>query len=564
MEDGSLRWLSGIGRAYYNEKGEPTRMIGLNFDITGHKTAEAKLLRANAEAREAKLVAEQANVAKGDFLASMSHEIRTPLNSIIGYADLLMEDSEHGSPNRRKLEVIQEAGAALLTVINDILDFSKIEAGQVTLDPVLFSPRALLDNVGSMLTAMAQRKGVALLRQIAPDVSSHLIADEGRLRQVLLNLVNNAVKFTDAGCVAISVTRDKSDVPEGYEAIRFAVRDTGIGITSDQQQLLFARFSQVDGSISRRFGGTGLGLAISKQLIELMGGEIGVESQEGKGSTFWFRIVVPFADAPDILNPSCRPEERSKGRTARVLVVEDIAVNQELARAVLERAGHIVTVASNGQEAVEAVRRQTYDIVLMDVHMPVMDGIAATKAIRLADHPSRCIPIIAMTANVLPHQVSSLKEAGMDDLVGKPFRRPELLAAIDRWMGQADPAPPTDLTIAAEDDQRFDAHAFAALEDMIGERSFRVCLTKFSAELTSKFGDLSISCDMDQLANAAHGMIQPAGLFGFKQLLAILKTVESGSIDTIDVRPALDRLENEVRFVSGHVERHLIAGKGVA
>ena len=555
LEDGSVRWLSGIGRAYYDEKGEPIRMIGLNLDITERKTAESRLLQANAEAQDAKRLAEQASLAKGEFLASMSHEIRTPLNSIIGYADLLMEESEHGSPIRRKLEVIQESGAALLTVVNDILDFSKIEAGQVTLDPTPFSPASLLDNVGSILAGLAQRKQLALIRQVAPDVSPYLKGDEGRLRQVLLNLVNNAVKFTDAGCVVVSVARDKSEAPEGHQALRFAVRDTGIGISAEQRQRLFQRFSQVDASVNRRFGGTGLGLAISKQLIDLMGGEIGVESHEGLGSVFWFRIVLPVADVIQVRSQIGQPEKRLEDRSARVLVVEDVVVNQELARAVLERAGHHVTIACNGQEAVEAVRRETFDVLLMDVQMPVMDGITATKAIRGAEHPSRHVPIIAMTANVLPQQIAGLAQAGMDDHVGKPFRRSELLAAIDRCIGSPQATASASTDVVAKDDERFDRSAFAALEDMIGKTSFRVVASKFSADLASRFELLS-SKDDEQLRSAAHAMIQSAGLFGFKRLLTILRSFEDAAAPG-DTKVAFEQLRAEARLVSADVDRYL-------
>ena len=562
LRNGSLRWLSGIGRAYYDQQGEPIRMIGLNFDITDRKTAEANLLRANAEAQEAKRVAEHASLAKSDFLASMSHEIRTPLNSIIGYADLLMEDSEYGSPLRRKLEVIQESGAALLTVVNDILDFSKIEAGQITLDPTFFSPCALLDNVMAMLAGLAQRKGIALICEIAPDVSPYAFGDEARLRQILLNLVNNAVKFTESGSVVISVTMDKSSVSDGHQAIRVAIKDTGIGIALDEQQRLFQRFSQVDGSINRRFGGTGLGLAICKRLVDLMGGEIGVESDEGSGSTFWFRVVVPVVETLDVHRPTGRTLDRVGGRSARILVVEDLPVNQDLAKAVLERAGHRVTIACHGQEAVEAVRLESYDVVLMDVQMPIMDGITATKAIRAADHPSRHVPIIAMTANVLPRQVTSLKEAGMDDHVGKPFRRPELLAAIDRWIVTSRDQPPESIAVAttAEDDERFDPDAFASLEDMIGETSFRVCLAKFSADLSTKFDVRSTSWTMDRIGQSAHQMIQPAGLFGFKRLLNILKTLEAGSDGTLDVELVSSQLEGEIRLVTADLDRYLAGG----
>ena len=362
LADGTLRWLSGIGRAYYDGAGDPLRMIGLNFDITERKSVEASLLDAKAEAERARETAERASTAKSDFLASMSHEIRTPLNSIIGYTDLLMEDVDHGSPFRRKLEVIQESGSALLTVVNDILDFSKIEAGQVDLVPESFSPRALVGNVLSMLAGQARRKSVAITKYMSLNVPDFVFGDESRIRQILLNLVTNAVKFTDAGHIAINVDRGPRK-PGSVETILFSVRDTGIGISLDQQRRLFQRFSQVDGSISRKYGGSGLGLAICKQLVGIMGGEIGVESREGDGSRFWFCVPLPLADPPNVHGTPPQMADGSSN-SARILLVEDIEVNQELARVVLERAGHIVDVVSNGAEAVEQVRAEVYDIVL--------------------------------------------------------------------------------------------------------------------------------------------------------------------------------------------------------
>ena len=520
--DATVRWLSGIGRAYYDAEGDAIRMIGLNFDVTDRKTAEARLLSANAKAEDARREAERASLAKSDFLASMSHEIRTPLNSIIGYTDLLMEEVEHGSPLRRKLEIIQESGAALLTVVNDILDFSKIEAGQIELDPISFSPRALLDNVASMLAGQAHRKSISLTKHVSLNIPDFVIGDESRLRQILINLVNNAIKFTDEGRVAVNMSCERPPRSDEIEMIRFSIKDTGIGIAPEHQQRLFQRFSQVDGSINRRFGGSGLGLAICKQLVDLMGGEIGVESREGEGSTFWFRVPLALAAAPGAVHAS---QSERPFKSARILLVEDVEVNQELAKTVLERAGHFVDVASNGVEAVNAVQLKTYDVVLMDVHMPVMDGIAATQAIRAADHVSRSIPIVAMTANVLPQQIAGLKVAGMDDHVGKPFRRLELLAAVERW-GDRTPVPETPAPLEPLAENRFDPERFSALEGMIGSLSFRRVVTAFSAHLASRFGDLGPSCDIARVVDDAHATINPAGLLGFSRLLAICRQFE--------------------------------------
>ena len=543
--DGTRRWLSGIGRAYYDAAGEPVRMIGLNFDITERKCFEESLLAAKTEA-------ERASTAKSDFLASMSHEIRTPLNSIIGYTDLLMEEADHGSAVRRKLEVIQEAGSALLTVVNDILDFSKIEAGQVELDPVAFSPRALVENVVSMLSGQAHRKRLAITKYISLNVPYFVSGDENRIRQILLNLVTNAVKFTDAGRIAINVERGPRGA-DAVETIRFSVRDTGIGISFEQQQRLFQRFSQVDGSISRKYGGTGLGLAICKQLVDLMGGEIGVESLEGDGSRFWFVVPLPPADSPDVHETSIQPDSV---KSAKILLVEDVDVNQDLARAVLERAGYVVDVASNGAEAVERVRTDDYDVVLMDVQMPVMDGMIATKEIRALDGAKRKVPIIAMTANVLPQQVAGLKAAGMDDHVGKPFRRPELLSAIERWTGGGSVSR-SDVVPAGRSEPRCDADTFHGLEEMIGEASFRMSAAKLSMELANRFQDLGADADRERLAEEAHVIIQPVGLFGFVRLLKIFKRLNEGvSRDEWADRLRHD-LEAERKLVLEDLDRYL-------
>ena len=547
---GTVHWVSGIGRAYYDESGQPVRMIGLNFDITERKNAEGRLIEAKAEADQARKEAERASTAKGDFLASMSHEIRTPLNSIIGYTDLIMEEVEPGAPIRRKLEVVQESGSALLAIVNDILDFSKIEAGQVELCPVAFSPRALLENVASMMAGVAHRKGIAITRYVSMNVPDFVMGDESRLRQILLNLLSNAVKFTESGRVAINVGRVAA---AGADIMCFSVADTGIGIAEEHRQRLFRRFSQVDGSISRKFGGTGLGLAICKQLVDLMGGEIGVESREGEGTRFWINVPLPLADHPRERDAASSLGDTPR-RRARILLAEDILVNQELAKAVLERAGHVVDIVSNGAQAVDAVRETTYDLVLMDVQMPVMDGICATQAIRAADHPSRTVPIIAMTANVLPQQIAGLKSAGMDDHVGKPFRRQDLFAIIERWTRHsgtttAKGAPP-------DETEHFSRQMFAAIEDLIGTSLLRVNLMKFSDELSSRFGDLGPSCDIARLRNDAHGMVQSAGLFGFIRLLSICQALNGGDAAFVSGDLLMD-LGKERALVLAEVDRYL-------
>ncbi len=429
---------SGVIRAWYGVNTDISAQKIAEAELRDRQAAEAALLQANAEAEEARRQADQAradaehaSAAKSEFLASMSHEIRTPLNAIIGFTDLLLEEHREIPSLSHRLTLIQQSGTALLTVVNDILDFSKIEAGLIQIEKVPFSPHTLVDNVASMLATFAEQKGIALQRSIDPALPPVLMGDEVRLKQVVLNLVNNAIKFTDKGAVRIALKIERVEWNE--IGLRISVADDGMGISEAQQKTLFRRFSQVDGSITRRFGGTGLGLAICKQLIELMGGEIGVNSREGEGATFWFTVSLAVG-APENLVPAvaAKPPNAPAQRGVSILLVEDVEVNQDLAKAVLQRMGHTVDLASDGEEAVEKVRDGDYDLVLMDVQMPVMDGVTATRMIRASGHRNATIPIVAMTANVLPQQIAALREAGMDDHIGKPFKAAGLQDIIAR------------------------------------------------------------------------------------------------------------------------------------
>ena len=427
---GGERWVQSLGRAYYDTDGRAVRVIGLNLDISERKTAEAALREAKAAADAARLDAERASVAKTDFLAAMSHEIRTPLNAVIGFTDLLARSTELAPDLRRHAEFARTAGSALLMVVDDILDFSKVEAGAIDLEARPFSPSALVETGLSIVRDLAERKGLTVHAQIDPTLPDRLVGDENRLRQILLNFLNNAVKFTRRGSVSLRATYEGGS-PQG-ERVRFSVIDTGIGIPAEKQHRLFERFSQVDNSVTRDFGGTGLGLAICKRLVELMGGAVGVVSDDGTGATFWFTVTLPrAAEAPAAARPDARQAPRRMGR---ILLVEDVAINQELARLVLEAAGHDVEVVADGAAAVMAVEDGAFDLVLMDVQMPGMDGMTATRLIRRLKVPAARIPVIAMTANVLPDEIRSFRDAGMDDHVGKPFERAALYATIDRWL----------------------------------------------------------------------------------------------------------------------------------
>lgn len=415
--DGSLYWVLETIAPMLDDNGEPYQYVSIGADITQSKLHETQLMAAKEEA-------EAANRAKSEFLANMSHEIRTPMNGVLGMLDLTL-DTELGREQREYLGLAYSSANALLGILNDILDFSKIEAGRldVHLEPI--DPVPLACELARLFETRCNEKGLAFSIELEPGFSGSVVADPARLRQVLTNLLSNALKFTDHGRMGLVLRREAQHV-------RFLVRDTGIGIPLEIQSVIFEAFTQADGSITKRFGGTGLGLTISRRLVELMGGELVVRSAPEHGSEFSFCLALaPEPKEAASMPLDAQPASASPARGLRVLLAEDNPVNQKLAVSLLSRAGCEVEVVDNGAAAVQAVAQGGFDLVFMDMQMPVLDGIEATRRIRALPGAQGRVPIIALTANAYAEDQVHCLQAGMNAFVAKPIRREALLAAIE-------------------------------------------------------------------------------------------------------------------------------------
>jgi PAS domain S-box-containing protein len=449
-------FLWGIASPLYDRSGCIVGAIESIRDITRYKQFEEDLKNTNLQletasrhAQKMAEIAERANAAKSEFLANMSHEIRTPLNGVIGMIGLL-QDLDLNAEQREYVEIARTSGEMLLSLINDILDFSKIEACKLELEKLDFDLFSLLKDTTDLLALDVREKGLDLVCHVEPKVPSLLRGDPGRLRQILVNLGGNAVKFTEKGKIVIRVSLQSED--DRNATLRFAVIDSGIGIPADRQKILFSPFTQMDSSTTRQYGGTGLGLAICKQLVKLMGGNIGLQSEVGKGSTFWFTAVFEKQPAGSGSSDKTFAKIEKEGATdcstakpfisenakhkIRILVAEDNPVNQKVAQAMLKKMGLLADVVANGLEAVDVLQTIAYDLVLMDCHMPEMDGFEATRVIRQdgskAQNPG--IPIIAMTAATMQGDREKCIQAGMNEFIAKPVQQKELAKILAKWL----------------------------------------------------------------------------------------------------------------------------------
>ena len=547
--DGEVLWIKSHQTVYAAVDGKAARLMAVMQNITERKRGELAL----AEARDA---AQAANRAKSQFLANMSHEIRTPMNGVLGMAALLLDESL--TPvQRRRAEAIRSSGDALLKIIDDILDWSKIEAGKLVLESTPLDLRALAEQVRVLLEPACAAKGVAFECVIAPALPAFVRGDPLRVRQVLINLAGNAVKFTTQGSVQVSVGGARAG--DDPATVHFDIVDTGRGIAAAAQAALFAPFIQADASITRGYGGSGLGLAISRQLVQAMGGRIGLESVSGQGSRFWFVLPMPAAGPsglaanPDALAAAADGSAQLRF-DAHILLAEDNEINQEVARGALLKCGCRVTTVNNGREALDAIARESFDLVLMDCQMPELDGLAATRVIRQAEQGgARHLPVVALTANAFAADRDNCLAAGMDDYISKPFREGEIAAVLQRWLAPAGSASEVNAARREVKAPALPLRAQAASVAAVGEtavfdadvlarlRAYQVAgeedmvtgvLTRFLRGAEGNLQSMRAAMDRGDIAgagSAAHGMKSSAAFTGAMRLSAACAQLDNAA-----------------------------------
>jgi len=531
-----------------DENGNVTGAVVVFRDVSQRKALENALVEARQDA-------ENAAAGKSEFLANMSHEIRTPMNGIIGTSSLMM-DTALSKIQQNYLDIIRHSSESLLQIINDILDFSKIEAGKLDFEIQPFDLHILIEEIRSMMSVQI-KDGVEFQVEIKPDTPRTVQGDPGRIRQILFNLVSNALKFTEQGHVKIGVeTISKTD---NQCEFRVFVEDTGIGIPEDKQDYIFDKFNQAEESTARKFGGTGLGLAICSSLVEKMDGEIGVDSTPGKGSTFWFTMLLPLADAQDIENNECHKDkaglENIQFDKPQILLAEDNGTNLLIATEILEQYGCIVTPAGNGSEAASLTIKQKFDLIFMDCQMPEMDGYEATAAIRKHEAKSGCdtTPIIAFTANAMKGDREKCLDAGMDDYVSKPVRKEDIASVLRKWLHEDQKKIGIEITLQKDREASIDHDAFAEIKELMGEK-FVSMIDKYLVNSAKHIKEIETGIannDACMVENAAHPLRSSSVYMGARTVSELAEHIEyeagminnSGTESLTSLSPTLEKLQ---------------------
>ncbi|MGV3558197.1 PAS domain S-box protein [Larkinella arboricola] len=554
-KDGSRIWAIISGAPILDEAGNVVGSMGIHYDITERKQLEQELA-------QAKLIAEDARHTEKQFLANMSHEIRTPLNAILGFSNLLVSTGL-SVEQKEYVDYVRTAGKNLLTIVNDILDISKIEAGMLPLESIPFSICSLADSIRTMLDASARDKGLSLRIKTDPDLPPVVLGDPTRLTQILLNLLSNAIKFTKHGGVTVSI--EKTDVQGESARIRFAVEDTGIGMEKDVLPHIFERFRQASDFTTRYYGGTGLGLNIVKSLTEMQGGWITVTSEAGKGSCFTLEIpykIAPHQSVDDavLLDGEAGPTDRE----VNILVVEDNVMNQKLALQVLKRLGYTAQVAENGQIALELLQKTDFDLVLMDIQMPVMDGYTTTRHVRAT--LKKQVPIIAMTAHALANEREQCLQSGMNDFIPKPFQIEELQRIIRKYLPGISTMTPNQKPNYTPPAPSFSVDP---LLDAVGnDMDFAVeMMTLFLHQTPNEIQQLKQFMAEDdlmaikRLIHTQKAIIQTFGLTEAARLITTTETLIADKKGMAEIAPLMDQyiqvLESEMPVIRSVMEAYL-------
>ena len=548
------RWLYFAAARLQDETGHVIGAVETFVDITDQKLYEKEL-------EAAKALANLASETKSQFLANMSHEIRTPMNGIIGMANLALAGNLP-AVERDYIETISRSADRLHGIINDILDFSKIEAGKLDFEQVQFGLEDLISDTIQLVNNAVVSKGLEISTHYNQAIPFKLIGDPLRIGQILLNYLNNAVKFTEKGRISVRVQLFDAKWPDVL--LRISVSDSGIGLTKEQQDTLFQSFQQADSSITRKYGGTGLGLAISKQLSQLMGGGVGVESRLGVGSTFWFTVRLKRSEQTDDVRPYSEPEPCASDflslRGKLVLLVEDDRTNQAVARGILTQIGIEVDVADDGMEAIRMIQGKEYQAVLMDMQMPGMDGLTATRIIRQKHRMD--LPIIAMTANAMSEHQDACLAAGMDDFVSKPFVPKTLYTVLQKWIAPRSAVPDTALPKAepgesvhpssAMNDDPIDFAAQEALRDALGEEVIAEFMAEFLMEMETriqKLVDAALRNHAKDAADVAHSLKGAAANLGLRLIAQRAARIETnGKLGSVPNDAEIGELRNAVRL----------------